>query len=205
MTLKCPACSAVIQADDAYAGLEGECPTCGADILVGQPPVPPSTPPTKPVSARKLMTADERSHARNCLISIGAATLVTWLLPKLGLGYFLALFGVTVLPWWIYALLFVLTLLTTAGILLTIEDRKKAKQEYENALLKLKDDPNNPDLRLETLRLGRLYSDLTRDAKGRSLFDEVAMMNDINAACARANNTHSPVSSNNPTARPSNH
>lgn len=52
MTLKCPVCSAVIQSDDAYASLEGECPTCGADIhiphLAPAPIHPPSIPPPAP-------------------------------------------------------------------------------------------------------------------------------------------------------------
>lgn len=64
--------------------------------------------------------------------------------------------------------------------------QQQAKTAYESFLRKLKNDPNNPDLRETTLQLGRRYSNLMRDNKGHTIFDEVALMNDINAACARA-------------------
>ena len=59
--------------------------------------------------------------------------------------------------------------------------RSEAKQAYLESLEKLKRDPENPDLREQTLALGRAYA-----RKGVPGFDEVALMNDINAACARA-------------------
>jgi hypothetical protein len=34
MTFKCPKCSALITADPADAGREGECPTCGVAMLI---------------------------------------------------------------------------------------------------------------------------------------------------------------------------
>ena len=55
---------------------------------------------------------------------------------------------------------------------------------YKNALGELKSNPSNADLHQKTLWLGRQYSDLTRDKKGVTLFDEVALMNDISAATA---------------------
>ena len=61
-----------------------------------------------------------------------------------------------------------------------------AKKAYQDSLEKLKRDPTNPDLRAKTLELGREYSNTRRDNKGHPLFDEMALMNDINAACARA-------------------
>ncbi len=64
--------------------------------------------------------------------------------------------------------------------------RARAKKAYQESLGNLKRDPNNPDLRERTLELGRRYSKLMRNSKGRTTFDEVALMNDINAACARA-------------------
>jgi hypothetical protein len=64
--------------------------------------------------------------------------------------------------------------------------RARARSSYEESLSQLKADPANPDLRGETLRLGRVYSNLTRNGKGVTIFDEVALSNDINAACARA-------------------
>jgi len=64
--------------------------------------------------------------------------------------------------------------------------KDKARGAYQESLAQLKLDPSNPNLRQETLRLGREYSNLTRDQKGVTVFDEVALSNDINAACAGA-------------------
>ena len=64
--------------------------------------------------------------------------------------------------------------------------KRQAKEAYEASLQKLKSDPSNSDLRQRTLALGRAYSSLMRDKKGQTVFDEVALMNDINAACAGA-------------------
>lgn len=60
----------------------------------------------------------------------------------------------------------------------------QAKKSYEESLAKLKSDPANSDLRQQTLAFGRAYSNLARDSKGRTIFDEIALMNDLNAACA---------------------
>lgn len=64
--------------------------------------------------------------------------------------------------------------------------QQAAKQAYLDSLSSLKGSPTDADLKQETLALGRAYSALTRDTKGNTLFDEVALMNDINAACAGA-------------------
>jgi hypothetical protein len=66
------------------------------------------------------------------------------------------------------------------------EQKKKdeACRQYQRSLAELKTNPGNADLRQRTLALGRIYSNLMRDKKGNTLFDEVALMNDINAACA---------------------
>jgi hypothetical protein len=61
-----------------------------------------------------------------------------------------------------------------------------ARQAYLESLKALKRRPADPDLRQSTLELGRVYSNLTRDSKGVTVFDEVALSNDINAACAAA-------------------
>lgn len=61
-----------------------------------------------------------------------------------------------------------------------------ARNAYHSSLAQLKRNPTNADLRQRTLALGREYSNLTRDRKGVTVFDEVALMNDINAACAGA-------------------
>jgi len=63
---------------------------------------------------------------------------------------------------------------------------KWAKDAYYDSLQKLRQDPNNPSLRAETVRLGRRYAALAKDSKGRSTFDEVGIANDLHAACARA-------------------
>jgi hypothetical protein len=65
-----------------------------------------------------------------------------------------------------------------------------ARTAYLQSLDKLKANPTNADLKQQTLALGRAYSNLTRDNKGNTLFDEVALMNDINAACAAATSGH---------------
>lgn len=58
----------------------------------------------------------------------------------------------------------------------------EAKQAYEASLARLRSDPTNPALRQGTLELGRRkYSNLTRNGKGVALFDEIALMNDLNA------------------------
>jgi hypothetical protein len=62
----------------------------------------------------------------------------------------------------------------------------QAREAYQNSLIKLKARPTSADLRQRTLERGRAYSNLTRNKKGVTVFDEVALMNDINAACAGA-------------------
>ena len=59
----------------------------------------------------------------------------------------------------------------------------EAGRKYKASLAALSKSPADSRLRQEALRLGREYSNMTRDRSGRTLFDEVALMNDINAAC----------------------
>jgi hypothetical protein len=66
------------------------------------------------------------------------------------------------------------------------QEKDAALAKYQRSLGILKDRPNDAGLRQETLALGRHYSNLMRDKKGHTTFDEVALMNDINAACAGA-------------------
>ncbi|HEX4964703.1 MAG TPA: SHOCT domain-containing protein [Thermoanaerobaculia bacterium] len=82
--------------------------------------------------------------------------------------------------WVILILVFVVGLLAAAG---KGQARDKAKAAYEESLARLATDPTNPSLRKATLDLGRAYSNLTRNNKGVTIFDEIALMNDINAAC----------------------
>lgn len=63
---------------------------------------------------------------------------------------------------------------------------EEARKAYLASLADLKARPTDADLKQRTLALGRDYSNLTRDNQGNTVFDEVALMNDINAACAAA-------------------
>jgi hypothetical protein len=79
--------------------------------------------------------------------------------------------------------LFFLVPLVIVGFLMLLQytARSQAKEDYLASLEKLKRDPQNPDLREQTLTLGRKYA-----KHGVYGFDELALMNDISAACARA-------------------
>jgi len=66
----------------------------------------------------------------------------------------------------------------------------QARAAYLDSLAQLKSNPTDASLRQRTLELGRVYSNLTRKKRGVTLFDEVALMNDINAACAGATFIH---------------
>ena len=72
-------------------------------------------------------------------------------------------------------LLVLLVIFGTPILILANVAKQKAKQKkaYGDALQRLKQDPNNPDLREKALQLGRLYFP-----------SEPMLMNDINAACA---------------------
>ncbi len=59
-----------------------------------------------------------------------------------------------------------------------------AKSRYKDSLELLKKRPTDPELRLSALKLGREFANLTRSFDGVTVFDEIALMNDINAACA---------------------
>jgi hypothetical protein len=86
----------------------------------------------------------------------------------------------------------ILALLVLILVLINNEKTKaaKAKQQsweaYQAALSGLKSDPTNANLRQQALHLGRTYSNLTRNKQGVTVYDEMALMNDINAACAGA-------------------
>lgn len=77
-------------------------------------------------------------------------------------------------------------------VLVSVENAKKKKQleqaeyNYRSSLDDLRRNPTNPSLRIRTLELGRILANLTRNKKGVTVFDEVALSNDIAAACAAA-------------------
>ena len=60
----------------------------------------------------------------------------------------------------------------------------EAKRLYDESLAALTASPADPELRKRALDLGRVYSNLNRDSKGVTIYDEVALSNDIGAACA---------------------
>jgi hypothetical protein len=60
---------------------------------------------------------------------------------------------------------------------------QKPWRDYQNSLVYLKAHPTDSEVRQGTLEYGRRYSNVTRNSKGVTIFDEVALMNDINAAC----------------------
>lgn len=62
-------------------------------------------------------------------------------------------------------------------------EKKIAEAEYKLSLAQLIRNPENANLKLKALELGRIYSKLSCNEKGEALFDEVALSNDINAAC----------------------
>ncbi len=60
---------------------------------------------------------------------------------------------------------------------------------YKNSLEVLKNNPSDASRKQECLQLGRELADLCRRYQGLSgvtIFDELALMNDINAACGAA-------------------
>ena len=69
---------------------------------------------------------------------------------------------------------------------------RDALAAYQSSLARLKETPNDADLKQRTLALGRTYANLTRNRKGVTIFDEVALANDIDAACAGAGRQNVP-------------
>ena len=67
------------------------------------------------------------------------------------------------------------------------KDIAVAKKKYIESLYALKRAPSNVDIKQRTIVLGRAYGRLTRGKQGHPLFDEFALMQDVNAACAGAN------------------
>jgi hypothetical protein len=94
-------------------------------------------------------------------------------------------------------ILIVLVLFLASLIWAIVQDKQQrvremdaAQKKYFDALAALKAHPINADLRERALALGRAYSAITRQQKGAgkaiTIYDEVAINNDIGAACAAA-------------------
>ena len=88
--------------------------------------------------------------------------------------------GAMTLAW---ILLFCVGLPFLGAYILIGDARLKAWKAYQSDLAQLKESPANADLRQSALALGRAYVNRMRHYKGRTTFDEVALMNDINVAC----------------------
>jgi hypothetical protein len=74
----------------------------------------------------------------------------------------------------------------------------EAEGNYRRMLEILRSNPTDPEMREKALKWGRRFAELTRQPVGSSvtIYDEVALSNDINAACAganRANHVSSPA------------
>ena len=72
--------------------------------------------------------------------------------------------------------------------------QEAARRAYQEALGQLKNHPANPEVRERALSLGRTCAAYMRNPDSVTLFDEVALMNDINAACAAAFAARPPAS-----------
>jgi len=80
-------------------------------------------------------------------------------------------------------ILFIVCVIILSAIA-TARRLSEAKKAYEIALAKLASNPGDNSLRIAALDAGRHYADLARKAagsKGRAIFDEVALSNDLNA------------------------
>lgn len=101
---------------------------------------------------------------------------------------------------WFLFLIVVIAIIAAFSAHHSEREKQKALEAYNASLSALKINPASSDVRQETLRLGRIYSNLVRDNKGNTIFDEVALMNDINAACAATQ--HVIQSQSNPEQQP---
>ena len=97
--------------------------------------------------------------------------------------------GCVVLVIVLFVIFIIGLLAASAGKERKLTELIKRKKAYKQALEALKQAPSDTNLRQETLHLGRDYSDYSRKCarqSGETLFDEVALMNDLNAACGGA-------------------
>ncbi|QEF96148.1 hypothetical protein Mal15_01740 [Stieleria maiorica] len=60
----------------------------------------------------------------------------------------------------------------------------ESEQAYQAALSELRAYPNDSEKRENALRLGREFSRLSREDNKETVYDELAIKNDIDAACA---------------------
>ena len=72
---------------------------------------------------------------------------------------------------------------------------EEARIAYQSSLRALRSDPTNATLKQKTLDLGRVYARAVREGGSETLFDEMALSNDLSAATASASASPSPASS----------
>lgn len=88
----------------------------------------------------------------------------------------------------------VIPIIAIVAILWVSTSRRKAREQalyeakyaYETALKKLRENPTNADRRQQALNTGRHYASLSRESRGTTIFDEMALKNDLDAATANA-------------------
>jgi hypothetical protein len=85
-----------------------------------------------------------------------------------------------------------IVLIGTIAVIIDIRQRRLRQEKlqiYKNSLEVLKNNPSDSNLKQKCLQFGRELAHLSRryqGINGVTIFDEVALMNDINAACAAA-------------------
>jgi hypothetical protein len=93
-------------------------------------------------------------------------------------------------------LILLVVVVVVGGIAAFLQQQKlaEAKARYEAALAGLTSHPGDNNYRIAALEAGRQYADLARKAagnKGRAIFDEVALSNDLSARSGLATATSS--------------
>ncbi|HVL38843.1 MAG TPA: SHOCT domain-containing protein [Fimbriimonadaceae bacterium] len=84
----------------------------------------------------------------------------------------------------------ILVILGVAAVIMVVvmiaqsQAKEQAKQAYRAALEHLKMHPADPRAREDALAKGRIYSNMTRNGPGVAIYDEMAIKNDLDAACA---------------------
>lgn len=88
--------------------------------------------------------------------------------------------------------LVVIVFLIVVIVVMSITDAARRKElqaaytAYRVALTALRAKPTSSNLRTAALDAGRAYANLSRERKGATIFDEVALKNDLDAATAGA-------------------
>lgn len=91
------------------------------------------------------------------------------------------------------ALIFIIIVIVVFAVVFVERDRRRKVRELESArqaymawLIQLANDPVNAEIRTNALTAGRHYSNLTRNHTGATVYDELALSNDIAAVSAAA-------------------